>query len=284
MNASLRAALYAIAAGFLFITLDAAMKFLSGSMPPFQVMFLRFLMGLVVMLPFILRDGVARYRPRNLAGQGWRALVQTAGLVLLFSALPHIPLADVTAISFTTPLFVMLGAVLFLGERANWRRWTAAGVGFLGVLIVVAPGLSGAGGFHNLILLASAPFMAASILITKALTRVDGPKTIVVWQAIGVCVCAAPLALPGWQWPTAWEWALLLGAGMFGSLGHWLMAHSLILADISATQPLRFLTIIWSVLYGWLLFADQPSLSTLAGAAVIFAATSWIARHEARRP
>lgn len=280
---SLQGAAYAVLAGFTLTSLNAVMRLVTDTMDVYQAQFLRYLLGLVVMLPFIMRAGLAAYRPKGIVGQAWRGVVHTAGLTLWFTALPHIPLAELTALGFTTPLFIMLGAIIFLGERAVWQRWVAAGIGFLGVFVVVAPNLSGGGGYYNLIMLASAPLFAASFLITKALTKRDSPQVIVVWQAITVSVFSLPLALPGWAWPGAYVWFLLVVCGLLGSLGHFFMTRSFVLADISASQPLKFLDLIWAAFYGWVIFSEVPASTTFAGALVIFAATTWITRYEALR-
>ena len=274
---------YAVLAGLVLVTLNAVMRVVTLTVDVYQAQFLRYLLGLAVMLPFIARAGLAAYRPNGLVGQAWRGVVHTAGLTLWFTALPHIPLADLTALGFTTPIFIMVGAILFLGERSVWQRWVAACIGFAGVIVVVAPNLTGSGGFYNLIMLASAPLFAASFLITKALTRRDSPQVIVVWQAISVSVFSLPLALPGWEWPTLYVWSLLVICGLLGSLGHFCMTRAFVLADISASQPLKFLDLIWSAFYGYVIFAEVPSQTTFAGALVIFAATTWITRSEARR-
>ena len=274
---------YALLSGLLLVSLNAVMRLVTQTMDVYQAQFLRYLLGLAVMLPFILRDGLAAYRPNGVAGQAWRGVVHTAGLTLWFTALPHIPLADLTALGFTTPIFIMIGAILFLGERSVWQRWVAAGIGFVGVIVVVAPNLTGTGGFYNLIMLASAPLFAASFLITKALTRRDSPQVIVVWQSITVSLFSLPMAWPGWAWPEAYVWSLLVLCGLLGSLGHLCMTRAFALADISASQPLKFLDLIWSAFYGWVIFTEVPSSTTFAGAMVIFAATTWITRSEARR-
>jgi drug/metabolite transporter (DMT)-like permease len=105
--------------------------------------------------------------------------------VLWYIALPHLTLADMTAIGFTGPIFIMIGAVLALGEKMVWERWFSAALGFLGVLIVVGPKMrGGGGGYYDLAMLASSPLFAVSALITKVLTRRDKPEVIVVWQCI----------------------------------------------------------------------------------------------------
>ena len=124
---------YAVLAGLVLVTLNAVMRIVTVTMDVYQAQFLRYLLGLAVMLPFIMRAGLAAYRPKGIAGQAWRGVVHTAGLTLWFTALPHIPLADLTALGFTTPIFIMIGAIIFLGERSFWQRWVAAGIGLAGV-------------------------------------------------------------------------------------------------------------------------------------------------------
>ncbi|MBK1658668.1 DMT family transporter [Paracraurococcus ruber] len=271
-----------LASGLLFTGLNALLRTLAQQLDPFVAQFLRYAAGLLVMLPFILRAGLAAYRPKGMGGQLWRGAVHTAGLVLWFIAVPHVPLAEMVALGFTTPLFIMLGAVLILRETLVPARWAAALVGFAGVLVVVSPGLGGGGNPYALVMLASAPLFAASFLITKALTRRDSPAVIVAWQAIGVTMFTLPMALYAWTWPTPLQWALFLATGVLGSAGHFCLTRGYSLADISATQPVKFLELIWASLMGFAVWGDVPTHTTLLGGAVIFAATTWIARREAR--
>jgi len=281
---NVRALLWSTTAGLLFVLLNSLMRGLSLVLDPFETQFLRYLMGFAVMLPLMLRAGLAAYRPKNMAGQFTRGGVHTIGLVLWFIALPHITIADVTAIGFTGPIFIMLGAVLLFKEPMRWERWLAAGIGLAGVLIVVAPKLTGGGGIYNLVMLASSPVFAASFLITKALTRYERPAVIVAWQSISVTVLSLPLALWHWQAPTPWQWVLFLLCGVLGSSAHYCLTRSYAAADISATQSVKFLELVWATLIGWIWFGDAPSRSTLVGGLVISASTLWIARREARGP
>jgi drug/metabolite transporter (DMT)-like permease len=274
--------LWSSAAGFVFCGLNAAMRALTLQLDPFQAQFLRYLFGLLVLLPLLWRHGLAAYRPKNIGGQFARGALHTVGLCLWFLALPKIPLADMTAIGFTGPIFIMLGAWLFFREPMRWERWLAASIGLTGVLIVVGPKLSGTGGFYNLVMLASAPMFAASFLMTKALTRYETTGVILVWQALTVSVLSLPLALLNWQSPSWGQWLGFLACGFLGSLGHFCLTRSYHVADISATQSVKFLDLVWASLLGWLVFANIPSQSTLIGGAVICASTLWIARRESR--
>lgn len=275
--------LWMVAGGLCFSFLNTLARVLSQQLDVYQAQFLRYLLGLIVMLPLVWRHGLQAYRPVNVAGQFWRGAVHTLGLILWFTALPRIPLADMTAIGFTGPIFIMIGAAWFLGEPMRRDRWVAALIGFAGVLVVVLPKMTGAGGWYNLVMLASSPVFAASFLITKALTRYEKPGVIVLWQALTVTVLSLPMALPHWQQPSAAQWAGFAITGVLGSLGHYCLTRAFHTADISATQSLRFLDLVWASLLGWLVFADVPSSSTWAGALVILLSTVWIARRESRR-
>jgi drug/metabolite transporter (DMT)-like permease len=283
LDPTVRGLLWAVSAGLTFTVLNTVMRGLSLTLNPYETQFLRYLFGVLVILPFVLRTGIASYWPRNVGGQFVRGGVHTAALYLWFMALPHITLAETTAIGFTTPIFIMLGAAWFLGERMRWERWVAAAIGLGGVLIVVAPKLNGGGGIFSLVMLASSPVYAGSYLITKTLTRYERPGVIVVWQAISVAALSLPLAVLSWTAPTPMQWFSFLLCGILGSTGHYLLTRSFSVADISATQSTKFLELVWASALGWFAFGDVTSRSTVIGGIVICASTLWIARREARR-
>ena len=284
---TVRGLLWSAASGALFCVLNATMRGLALQLDPLQAQFLRYVFGLLVMLPLLLHGRLADWWPRNVGGQFTRGAVHTLGLMLWFMALPHIPLADTTAIGFTGPLFIMIGAWLFLREPMRWERWLATAVGFAGVLIVVGPKLGlftgGSGGGHHLLMLASAPVFAASFLITKVLTRTETTGVIVVWQAFSVTLFSLPMALLSWQSPSVLQWLGFALCGVLGSAGHYCLTRSFRVADISATQSVKFLDLVWASLLGWLMFANLPTQTTLLGGAVICASTLWVARREHRR-
>ena len=283
LDPTVQGLLWTTAAGLLFVCLNSIQRIMTQQLDPLQSQFLRYACGLLVMMPLVLRAGLAAYRPQHVGGQFVRGAVHTAGLLLWYSALPHIPLADMTAIGFTGPIFIMLGAYLFFKEPMHWDRWLASLIGFCGVMIVVAPKLSGAGGYYNLVMLASAPVFAASFLLTKGLTRTDSPQVIVVWQGVVVTLFSLPFALTHWQNPNALQWLGFVVSGVLGSAAHYCLTRSFSIADISSTQSIRFLDLVWSALFGWMIFSDVPSQTTLIGGVVICASTVWIARREAGR-
>lgn len=282
LDPTVRGLIWSSCAGIVFVVLNASMRALAQQMDPFQTQFLRYLAGLILLLPLIFRGGLTNWWPRNIGGQFGRGALHAAGLTLWFIALPQIPLADMTALGFTTPIFIMFGAMLFFREPMRWERWLAAAFGFTGVLIVVGPKMSGDGGIYNLVMLASAPLFAASFLVTKALTRYERTGVILLWQAITVSAFSLPMALLNWQQPSLGQWLGFGMCGLLGTAGHFCLTQSYRVADISSTQSVKFLDLIWASMIGWLAFGDLPSQATLIGGSVICAATLWIARRERR--
>jgi drug/metabolite transporter (DMT)-like permease len=292
LSPGMQAILLAACAGLTFSMLNALLRLLAKNLPPFETQFLRYSAGLLLLLPLILKNGMAAYKPQNITGQFTRGALHTLALCFWFTALPNIPLANTTAIGFSGPIFIMLGAYIFLKEPMRWERWLATLIGFTGVLVVVGPQFSltslsssvagSNSGWYHLAMLASAPLFAASFLVTKALTRYESTGTIMVWQAVTVSLLSLPMALLDWTWPSAWQWAGFLLCGALGTAGHYFLTKSFSKADISSTQSLKFLELVWSALMGWLLFSDVPTLNAIIGGVVISAATIWVARREGR--
>lgn len=283
LDPTVRGLLWIASSGLVFVLLNAVLRSMSLQLHPMQAQFLRYLGAVVIMLPMVLRAGSRACWPNRPGGQFWRGAMHTVGLVLWFIALPNIPLADTTAIGFIQPMFIMIGAWLFLREAMRWERWVAALVGFGGVMVVVGPQLSGNTGWYHLLMLVSSPVFAASFLMTKTLTRYESINVIVLWQAVTVAVFSLPMAVWFWQPPGAGLWALMFVSGLLGVAGHYCQTRGLAIAEASPTQSIKFLELVWAALLGWLLFSDVPTRTTLIGGAIISASTIWIAQRESRR-
>lgn len=283
----MRGILWMLAAGMLFAALNAQQKYLTHGMHPPEVVCLRYFTGSLILLPFAIRAGWEAYRPRRIGFMGIRSVVHAAGSLLWFFALPFVGLAETSAIGFTGPIFMMVGAALFLGERMYAARWIAVVVAFAGVLIVVAPGLfttSTSPAWALLMLVVCSPVTSISFLMSKVLTRSERPDAIVFWLGIFMAVLTLPFALVDWRWPTPLEWALLTSCGVIGSAAHYCMTRAYRIADVGAVQSVRFVDLVYASLAGFLVFSHIPTVWTLAGGAVICGATVWIARFESRRP
>jgi len=274
--------LWMTATGVLFCLMNAILKKVSHELEPWVVGWLRYSLGALVMLPAALR--ARALWPRRPGLQALRGGFHAGGLILWFVALPMISLAEMTAIGFSGPIFICLGAVLVLGERMSLARWAAVLAGFGGVLLIVRPWDGGVGAVSagTLLLLAATPVLSAGFLVAKVLTRHDRPETIVLWQHLWVAVLMAPLALARWTPPSAGQWALLVVTGFLGAGGHYCSARAFRVADISAVQSVRFLDLVWASLLGVAIFGTVPEGWTVAGGAVILLSTLWLARREAR--
>ncbi len=283
LDPTVRGLLWVALSGFLFVLLNAVLRGMSQQIHPMQAQFLRYLGAVVVMLPMALRAGLKACWPRRLGGQFSRGALHTVGLLLWFAALPHIPLADTTAIGFIQPMFIMIGAWFFLREAMRWERWLAALIGFAGVMVVVGPQISGSTGWPHLLMLASSPVFAASFLLTKTLTRYETINVIVLWQAVTVALFSLPMAIWFWQSPSIGVWVLVLVSGVLGVGGHYCQTRGLAIAEASPTQSIKFLDLIWATFIGYLFFGDLPTRTTLIGGAIISVSTIWIAQRESRR-
>ena len=277
--------LWMVATGVLFTLLNAVMKKLSEGLDSWLVGFLRYALGTIVILLPAMRHGLRELWPKAPGLQLLRGSFHAGGMLLWFGALPTVSIAEFTAIGFSTPIFICLGAVLVLNERMTGARWAAVLVGFAGVLLVVHPfgsgGLSGVSpGLH--MMLASGPAFAASFLVAKVLTRHERSDIVVLWQHLLVTLLLLPFALANWAMPAPGEWALLVLCGVLGASGHYCMTRSFRVADISAVQSMKFLELVWAALLGLALFGTLPGGWTLAGGVVILASSLWLARRESR--
>lgn len=282
---ALRGMLWMAASGALFVVLNTIMKKLAHDLDPWQVGFLRYFLGALVMLVPVLRLGARALWPKVQKLQLARSVFHAGGILLWFAALPLVTLAELTAIGFSGPIFICLGAVLFLRERMSGERWAAVLVGFLGVALVVTPweghGFAGISP-GMLLMLASAPMFAGSFLVAKVLTRHDAPGVIVLWQHLWVSLLLAPFAVAGWAALDATQWAAIIVCGFLGAAGHYCMTRAFRVADISAVQSVRFLELVWAAVLGFAVFGDVPGGWTVIGGLVILVSTLWLARREAR--
>ena len=285
LSPTVRGMLWMAATGLLFTLLNATMKKLSHELDPWLVGFLRYLLGTLVILAPALRFGVRELRPKAPQMQLLRGLFHAGGMLLWFAALPTVAIAELTAIGFSVPIFICLGAVLFLNERMTGARWAAVLAGFSGVLLVVNP--FDAGGFSGvsmgmLLMLASGPVFAGSFLVAKVLTRLERSDVMVLWQHLLVSLLLLPFAVAWWAMPSPGQWALLVVCGFLGAGGHYCMVRAFRVADISAVQSVRFLELVWAAILGFIIFGTTPAGWTLAGGVVILASTLWLARRESR--
>ena len=198
-----------------------------------------------------------------------------------FWAIGHLPLSQAIALSYSTPLFVTIAAVWFLGEQVRARRWAAVAIGFLGVLMIVRPG-SANFTLGTLVALSAAVLSALVSIQIKQLSRTEPADRIVLYTTMLWVPMSLLPALFVWEWPHGIAWAWVIAAGFMGTGGHMLWTRALKLGDVSALTPISFMQLPIVAVFGWLLFDERLDRWTLIGAAVIFSANAYIAHREAQ--
>jgi drug/metabolite transporter (DMT)-like permease len=256
-------------------TVMAALVKWADRIPAGQAVFFRS----VLTLPLLLGWFGARGQIREVLGtQNWkghfrRGLVGTLAMALGFTGLRFLPLPEVTALQFATPILVVIFAAAMLGERIRLIRISAVVVGLVGVVIILLPRLSASGENSELIgagiVLAAAACAAFAQIFIKRMTGSETPSAIVFYFAL-TATALSLLTVPfGWVWPTGSEWLILIGVGLIGCLGQLLLTNSYRFADASVLAPFTYVSILWAVIIGWFAFGEGPTLSMLGGSALI---------------
>ena len=272
--------------GFCVVAVTALVKYMGDRIPPAEAAFLRYLLGLVFLLPMLPALRAAHLTPRQLRLFSMRGVFHTGGVILWFYAMTRIPIAEVTAMNYLAPVYVSIGAALFLGERLALRRIAAIVVALIGTAVILRPGFREVAPGHMAMLFCAVSF-AGSYLIAKIMADEAKPAVVVAMLSIVVTLCLAPFALANWVWPTWGETGLLFLVACFATAGHYTMTMAFAAAPVTVTQPVTFLQLVWAVLLGALVFAEPVDIWVIIGGALILAAVSFITWREAvlkRRP
>lgn len=261
----------------------AGVRKLSTHMPIFEIIFFRTVIGLAIQLPWLTGIGLAAFRPPALGLVTLRSVFVLAAMVLWFIALAAMPISDAVALQFTLPLFAILGAGLILRETVGARRWVAAAAGFAGALVIIRPGLVEVNPMV-LVVLASAVCVATVQLMTKRLAgRVPG-AVLVFHMNLLILPIAVIAVVPVWVMPDVWDIPWLLAVGVFGNVAHIFLMRAMQAADASLVAPVDFMRLPLAAGLGWILFRETSDIWTWAGAAIIFANATYIARRETGTP
>ncbi len=274
----LKAICFMVIGGISITIMQASVKLLSESLHPFVITFFRASLVLFILLPALIFFGNNVFVTSSFKLQAIRGAVGGTGMLCVFTGLSMISLAEATTLLFTVPIFATLLSVIFLSERVGIRRWSAIIVGFLGILIVMRPEISFGLGYA--LLLCAAVTWSISILIAKKLTERDSIISVTFWQAIGCVPIAFFASLMVWEWPSFDQLLWLFSIAGLGTLGHALLYASLKLGRVSFILPLDYIRIIWSSIFGFVLFGHLPTLQLYAGSMMIIGAATFISYRE----
>jgi len=281
LEGNAKAVLFMVGGTVFFSTMHALIRYMSVEIHAFELAFFRNIFGAVVLLPWILRSGFAPLKTKRLGLHFVRGMVNGGGMLMFFYAVTITPLADVTALSFTAPIFATVLAIVFLREIVGARRWTAIFVAFLGVIVILRPGLveitQG-----QILAITSAAFWACALIMIKVLGRTESSITIIAYMIIFQVPVSGLAAAAVWVSPSFGQLCVMALMGVIGTLGQWLLVEALKAGDTNVVMPFDFLKMIWAVLFGFLFFQEFPDVFTWFGSAIIFGSAIYIALRERR--
>jgi len=276
-----RAALLMLGSTLFFGLMAVVIRLASESLHTFEIAFFRNFFGLAAALPLLLKHGSGLLKTEQLPRYFFRCVIGVVSMFCGFWAIGHLPLAQAVSLSYSTPLFVTIAAVWWLGEHVRARRWAAVVLGFIGVLVIVRPGSADftAG---TLVALSAAVLSGLVSVMIKQLSRTEPADRIVFYTTLLWVPLSLGPALFVWQWPHGITWLWVVAAGVLGTGGHMLWTRALKLGDVSALTPISFMQLPVVALFGFLLFGEKLDRWTVIGAAIIFTANFYIAHREAQ--
>ncbi|WP_280817706.1 DMT family transporter [Parasedimentitalea maritima] len=276
----IKGVIWMLVTGLCFVAVTALVKILGGRIPPAEAAFLRYLLGLVFLVPMLGAVRRARLTAKMWGLFATRGVVHSGGVILWFYAMTQIPLAEVTAMNYLSPVYVTLGAALFLGEKLALRRVAAVVAALIGALIILRPGFREVSPGHIAMLFTAMAF-GASYLLAKFTVDGTNPTVVVAMLSIWVTLGLAPFALMVWVTPTLAEVGILFAVACFATGGHYAMTLAFASAPMTVTQPVTFLQLVWATALGALMFAEPVDIWVVAGGGLILAAVSFITWREA---
>lgn len=276
------AALFMLGACLCFSLNSVFVRYAAEDVHPFEAAFFRnfFAIGfaMLIVLP---KDGVVVFRTNRPSLLFLRAFVNTIAMLTWFYAVPLIPLADLTALGFTAPLWATVLAAVFLGEKMRLRRWSAIAFGFAGALIIIQPGFKELHWATYLVLISSACW-GLTVIIVRKMTSIERPNTILMYQTIMMSALSLPPALYFWETPTTQAWLAMLTLGALSASAHWCHVRAYSMQEVAALQPLDYTRLPIIAVAAWLLFGEVAGGEVWLGATVVFGAGLYISYREAQ--
>jgi drug/metabolite transporter (DMT)-like permease len=282
LTPNVQGALWMVASALGFTVMTTLIKYLGDDYSAALQAFYRQVAGLLVLAPVIIQRRSAAFATTRPGILIFRASAGTLGMILSFSAFQKMPLADANALSFTRTLWMVPLAMFVLREHVGLMRTGAAVVGFLGVMVMLRPGVGGefAVGWPALAMLAASLLFALTVTGMKVMTRDHSPMVLLVWSAVLGVVFAAPPAMFVWRWPEPADLALLCAMGVVGTITQGCYIKGMSIGDAAAMAPIDYIRLVFTAAAGFLLFAEVPTVWTIAGAALVVASTLFITWRE----
>ena len=269
MNKNTFAILLIFLSIFFGTSMGTLMKLAQNDLNVYTAGFLRFILGFLIVFPYILKTKFGVYNTPNFNIHLIRSCLNLPAMLLGFAALAMIPFEKVSALHFVVPFFVTILAVIFLKEKIKIYRIAALIIGFIGMLVILRPGIIDISIGIQMTLLSSF-IWAVVIIITKKLTKDDSAITILIYQYTFMTLLSFFIVIFFWQTPSLISFIYIFMAAISGSIFHILLNHTYKLVDVSMTQPFSFVGLILASFYGYFIFDEKPDFYTWVGAVIIF--------------
>jgi drug/metabolite transporter (DMT)-like permease len=281
MNNVLRGAAWMILAGLCWTIMTILVRQLSADYSSFEILFFRNLVAVCILLPQSIRRGFSSLKTQRLPLHCLRAFLSYVGVLLLFYGVANIPLPDVTALSFTQPLFVVLLAALILKESVNGACWAAVIAGFVGLLVIVRPGFIAVELATVLVVFSAFSYAVSNICVKRLMTTDTANQSVFYFNLLMLPIALVP-AIFFWVTPALADLPLLVGIGVNGTIAVYAYARSFRLADASAVMPFDFLRMPMAATAAFLLFSEIGDLWTWIGSIIIFASSYALAKNSSK--
>ena len=269
-----------VISGLFFVLMHSAVKYLSKEVHIFEIAFFRCALVIFVLAPIILQQGKSVFVTRQPKIQFLRITTNSVAMLCFFYGISSTPLAQLTTLGFTVPIFATILAVVFMKERIKLRRTGALIVGFIGTLVVMRPDISIE--FGALLIIFSSFLWSVCLIFIKKLTETDSAVTISLYFGIGMIPATFAMALPVFEMIDLRQFIILMFIAATGTLAQTIMNNALEKGELALLLPFDFLRLIWSVLIGYALFAEKPEITLWIGGVLIIGSTSYIAWREAK--
>jgi drug/metabolite transporter (DMT)-like permease len=266
-----------------FSAMNIVIRSMAGELPSTQIVLLRniFSLAIVVAWQVMLTRHIPKFKTQRPFGHFWRATAGICAMEAWFYSLTLLPINLATALSFTTPIFATIVAIVFLGERAGIRRWCAIMAGFIGMLIILRPGTE-AMDPRALFVIFSSTMMAIAGTLVKSLTRTEPPETIVFYMALFMIPWSALPVIGHWQPVDSGQYGTIFVIALLSTIAHLFLARAFMRADMVMLMPFDFTRLIFTAIFAYFLFGETLDGPTLLGSLIIVASTVYIARREAK--
>ena len=269
-----------IISGLFFVIMHSAVKYLSKEVHIFEIAFFRCALVVFVLAPIIFQQGKSIFITKQPKIQFLRISTNSVAMLCFFYGITSTPLAQLTTLGFTVPIFATILAVIFMGEKIRIRRTSALIIGFIGTIIVMRPDISIELG--AMLIIFSSFLWSVCLIFIKKLTQTDSAITISLYFGIGMIPATFVMAFPVLEMIDIRQFMILVFIAVTGTLAQTIMNSALKKGELALLLPFDFLRLIWSVLIGYALFAEEPQITLWIGGILIIGSTSYIAWREAK--